>query len=239
MFIIKKIAIGATISAVLAGCVSSQHDGVASTRPAEAMTEGQRIMASTSHNPATDKVKGNNSGVQNVANAGLAGGMASNYGGLGIGMGVLGWLASDTAPQWPSLFASIPAGASPDSYETRYAEGLSRALYGDLTKKGYVRAPAEPGRPTAVTFIKPGCPINARFNVYDRSCSIWVKATLANPRPGDGKTVYGVSLNTTSDGGPGVVDRWAALFPKEMFAYHPATRQQGAYVVKAGKTYPL
>jgi len=219
-----KIAFATAISfALLSGCVSSTQEA-APTRA----TNGNIAQRAGFDAQATTR-QADRKGFDSTVDAGLAVGMARDFGGAGLGLGVLGWLSGSGDTGWsaPTLLATVPSNANIAAYEARYAELLLKSSGQSPERQGYTRVTTT-SNPNFVTFVQPGCP-QARQGYYKRTCSKTFGVQLL---PSKGQGVYVVRVTTTDGSGDmePVYRRMAASMPKELALYLPPHKAAGKMV---------
>ncbi len=168
----KKCIITTLTAVALAACSSTPEQVTPSTSASEPMSAEQAFVASAGINVAGAANEVDRQGFNNATDVGLAAGMASDFGAVGLGLGVLGILASPgMGPEgYAHILTNIPAGVDPESRRQAYSEAVYRATGLNPKAQGYKRVNS-PRNTNAVVFIKDGCPITKR-NYYDRKCSM-------------------------------------------------------------------
>jgi hypothetical protein len=157
------------IALALAGCVPQETTPTAVTAPASA---DQAMVANAGLDAAGAAAKVSRVGYDNAVDAGLAVGMTQSLGVAGLGMGVLGMLASPGAglEGSPHILITLPPGANPAAYTAKLSEAVYRASGMKPESEGYKRV-QNPRDASAVNFIKEGCQITRR-GYYDHDCSL-------------------------------------------------------------------
>ena len=231
------------IAFALAGCVTQEGTPAAAPPPGAASAD-QAMVADAGLDAASAARKVSRVGYDNVVDAGLAVGTTQSLGGAGLGLGILGMLASPGAglEGSPHILITLPPGADPAAYTAKLSEAVYRASGMNPESEGYKRV-IDPGLPGAVTYAKEGCQVTRR-GYYDLKCSLRFYAHPGRPEGAPPGQVHMVNFQV-----PGNPDyatfakRVVDQLPNELSLYLPPQKIGGtmrpASLYKKGRVTPL
>ncbi len=158
-----------TSAAVLLAACSDEPQQQAITVPT---TKEGALVASAGIDVKRDEQRAASQADTTLNDAGLAVGMATEFGTAGLGLGLVNTLTSPSATlaNRSTILATIPATTDPETRELAYSEAAYQVIGVDPTARGYKRV-YNPKVPSALIFIREGCQKNRR-GYYDRECSI-------------------------------------------------------------------
>jgi len=229
------------IALALAGCVPQETTPTAVTAPASA---DQAMVANAGLDAAGAAAKVSRVGHDNAVDAGLAVGMTQSLGAAGLGLGVLGMLASPGAGLEgdPHILITLPPGANSAAYTAKLSEAVYRASGMKPESQGYKRV-QNPRDPAIPTFIEGGCEITRR-GYYDPKCSIFFRGEAYRPQGTPPGQVHMVGLYVP--GNPDIEafsKRVVDQLPNELSLYLPPKKVGGmmrpASLYRKGKVTPL